>query len=152
MMTPASSHFQMATGTNRAGKAKTIAEWPEAASTPANNPATTPSKQATTAAVRRRRDAWVTGRGRIGAKARGGASFSGRVAVMSDDVGVDALVREDHDHGQQRLQVRMAVGATRTQGDHEENHNKEGQPGWVASPVTGPVGGPSGRAGGKPRS
>ena len=54
-MTPASSHFQMATGISTAGKAKTIAGWPEAASMPAANPATTASEHAITAAVRRRR-------------------------------------------------------------------------------------------------
>ena len=57
----------------------------------ATNPATTASEQATTAAVRRRRDirvAWtLTTRGRMGAKAVGAAWFTGRVVVgMSDGV------------------------------------------------------------------
>ena len=132
MMTPASSHFQMANGRSRAGKAKTIAECPEAANLPATNPATTASTQATTPAMRRRRDDRAisgTDLGRMGAKAREAASFTGRVAGMSDDVGVDALVGEDHDHGHQRLEVRMAVGAARFQGYHQEDHEKEDQPG-----------------------
>ncbi len=64
----------------------------------------------------------------MGAKAGGATGLTGWVTDMSDDVGVDGLVREQYDDGQQRLKMRMAAATRRHEADHQEDDDEKGQP------------------------